>query len=569
MGQFETDTADVPPFLIRAHTAMKSGQYAEAAEQLPQDAIRTVSQAVAKDPSRTDMLFSLAEIYLKSNSPDLAEQCYESILDFGPSAAASNSLGSLCQYSGRLTEAVRYQRQALDTRPDRPELAANLARALLEAGMMHEGLRLLQDAAARMPNNPQVHSNLLFRLHQAPDFDPHSMRERHIAWAKRHAPAHLARTDHSNHPDPDRKLRIGYVSPDFRRNSVAYFFESLLDGCDSSQVSNYGYANVEFPDAITERLAGKFNYYRNIYSTPDEAVAEQVLADDIDILVDLAGHTGDNRLGVFALKPAPIQLTYLGYPDTTGLSAIDYRLTDALADPPHLEDACTEELIRLPDGFLCYRPPEFAPNINQLPAQTNGCVTFASFNNGCKITPATVELWSAVLEAVPNSRIMLKVKGGLEPEIRQNYLDLFTARRIAAERIDIHGWTTPAEHLSLYGRADIALDTFPYNGTTTTCEALWMGLPVISLAAETHHMSRVGLSILKRLNLEFFAASSAPEYVAKAASLASNLPSLAAIRSGMRARIAISGLCHAKAFARQVEFAYRQVWRRWCSRRID
>jgi protein O-GlcNAc transferase len=287
--------------------------------------------------------------------------------------------------------------------------------------------------------------------------------------------------------------------------------------------------------------------------------------DQIDILVDLAGHVGDNRLLVMARKPAPIQVTYLGYPDTTGLAAIDYRLTDVIADPPDLgaQRFYTEELAFLPDGFLCYRPPDFAPVIAPLPAEKAGFVTFGSFNNNCKINPTVTDLWAQVLRANANSRLLLKLKGGDDTSIRDRYLDLFEKAGLGRARVDIQGWKSPDEHLQTYAQMDIALDTYPYNGTTTTCEALWMGVPTVSLLGECHP-SRVGLSILTRLGLEFFVASTPREYVAKATALATNLPALAQIRRTMRARIAASGLCYAKGFAARVEAAYRQMWRRWC-----
>ncbi|GAJ02308.1 unnamed protein product, partial [marine sediment metagenome] len=277
-------------------------------------------------------------------------------------------LGSLCQYMGRMSQAIEYQRKAVQTESDRPELWANLARGLLETGQMPEGIDLLRKAVEKMPQNPQAHCNLLFRLHHLPQLDPQMLFDEHKKWARIYAPADLAGTSHSNVPDPDRTLRVGYISPDFRRNSVVYFFESLLDGHNHKAVETYGYGSVEFQDQITGRLKEKFDCYRNIRGMTDEAVADLVKRNKIDILVDLAGHTGDNRLLVLARKPAPIQVTYLGYPDTTGIQAVDYRLTDALAEPPGAEKFYTEELVFLPEGFLCYRPADFAPPVAPPPA---------------------------------------------------------------------------------------------------------------------------------------------------------------------------------------------------------
>jgi len=553
----------LPQFLVAAKSAVASGQVEQAGDILNDLAVEAIWAMVEQNRSRTDIIFELATVLWKSGRERKAEECYKKLLEWRPSAAAYNKLGCLCQYMGRMSEAVQYQRKAVEAEPDRPELWANLARVLMETGSMQEGIDLLRKAIEKMPDNPQACSNFLLRLHQEAELDPQTLFEEHKRWGRIHAPADLARTAHHNIPEPDRRLRVGYISPDFHRHSVAYFFESLLDGHDRQAVEVYGYGSVEFEDQITECLKEKFDSYRNIRDMDDEAVAGLIEQDQIDILVDLAGHVGDNRLLVLARKPAPIQVTYLGYPNTTGMQAVDYRLTDTLADPPELQQFYTEELVFLSEGFLCYRPPDFAPPIGPLPADEKGYITFGSFNNNCKINPVVTKLWAEVLRANDNSRLLLKLKGGDEPEIGDCYLGRFEQFGIARERIDIFGWKSPAEHLQMYGRIDIALDTYPYNGTATTCEALWMGVPAVSLIGECH-ASRVGLSILTRVGLEFFACSTPQEYVAKAAALATNRPALGRIRSSMRARIAASGLCYAKGFASQVEAAYREMWYRWC-----
>jgi len=554
----------VPEFLVSAQAAVEDGRTAEAKDLLNDRSVETIRRMVDKDPSRKDLIFILAALLWKIGQEERAEQCYKKILEWGPNAVAYDRLGGLCQYTGRMTEAIGYQTKAVETEPGRPEPLANLAKALMETGQMQQGIKLLRKAVEKMPANSQVYSNLLFRLHHLPQLDPGMLFNEHTRWAQLHAPPTRAKTSHSNSPDPDRRLRIGYISPDFRRNSVAYFFESLLDGHDHKAVDTYAYANVQFQDEFTKRFREKFDYYRNTRETDDQSLARLIEQDKIDILVDLAGHTGDNRLTAMAYKPAPVQVTYLGYPDTTGMDAIDYRLTDALAEPPDAQQFYTEELVFLPEGFLCYRPPDFAPSVAPLPAERKGYITFGSFNNSCKISPTIIELWSQILKVCGGSRLLLKIKGGDEHQIRQRYLGYFERFGIGPERLDICGWKSADQHLQLYSQVDIALDTFPYNGTTTTCEALWMGVPVVSLIGGRHHTCRVGLSILSRLGLEFFAASGPSEYVTRAIVLAESRQSLGQIRSSMRARIAASGLCHAKAFARQVEAAYRKMWHRWC-----
>lgn len=457
-----------------------------------------------------------------------AEQWYNTILKHGPNAVAYNKLGRFCEYLGRLSDALWYQRKALETEPDRGELFANLGRLLISTGEVEKGVTFLQQAAEKLPENAQIHSVLLFHLHQLSTLDPGVLFEAHKKWGRVFAPERRAKKDHSNNRNPERRLRVGYISPDFRRTSVAYFFESLLDGHDRGVVDVYGYGNVEFQDSVTERLRQKFDCYHNIYGMDDKKSADLIENDRIDILVDLAGHTGNNRLVTMSYKPAPVQTTWLGYPDTTGVEAIDYRLTDALADSAESQKFYTEQLVFLPDGFLCYRPADFAPAVTSLPAKKNGFITFGSFNNNCKINPVIIELWSKILKASHGSRLLLKFKGGGDRQISERYYQRFEEFGIAGDRITIYGWGRPDEHLKLYSEADIALDTYPYNGTTTTCEALWMGLPVISLVGQCH-ASRVGLSVLSRVGLEFFAASNPEEYVSKAVALASNLESLARI----------------------------------------
>jgi len=552
--------------LAAARSAVASGRLEEAAGLLDDRAMRAIWAMVEQNPGGTDLVCDLAMILLKIGRKSEVEECCKKLLDSAPSAAVYNKLGCLCQCMGRMSEALKYQQKAVEARPDSPELWANLARVLMETGEMQEGIELLKKAIEKMPDNAQAHSNFLLRLHQMPELDPHKLFEEHRRWGRIHAPASLAGMTHQNTPDPDRRLRVGYVSPDFRRHSVAYFFESLLDGHDRQDVEVYGYGNVEFPDQVTERLMEKFDHYRNLCDLSDQAAAESIEHDRIDILIDLAGHSADNRLLVLACKPAPVQVTYLGYPDTTGMETVDYRLTDVRADPSELQQFYTEELVFLPDGFLCYRPPDFAPLVTPQPADQVGYITFGSFNNNCKINPVVTKLWAEVLKANANSRLLLKLKGGDEPLISDRYLGEFEKAGVSRARVDVCGWKSPGEHLQTYGRMDIALDTYPYNGTTTTCEALWMGVPTVSLVGKCH-ASRVGLSILTCLGLEFFAASSPKEYVARATALAANRPALAQIRSSMRARIATSGLCHAKGFAAQVETAYRQMWCRWCQAR--
>lgn len=566
MAEPPSATESLSSLLTEAMAAVSAGYLDKAASLLGADTVDRVLASADHRGSDRKIVFDLAEVLSKVGREDRAEQCYLKLLEAGPDPAVYNKLGCLCLSLGRLFESVQYQQKAAELRPESPELLANLARAHMETGDVHHGIEMLRKAVDMMPTNAQAHSNLLFRLHQLPQMDPQMLWHEHRRWGQTHAPATLARKAHENIPDPDRKLHVGYISPDFRRHSVAYFLECLLDGHDRSQVAVYGYGNVEYADEMTEQLKRMCDRYHNIYDLTDEQVAALIAREKMDILVDLAGHAGDNRLLVMARKPAPVQVTYLGYPDTTGLEAIDYRLTDTDADLPDSQRFYSEQLFFLPDGFLCYKPRDYAPPVAPLPAEKSGYITFGSFNNSCKLNPTILGIWADILRADTQSRLLLKIKAGEEPEIAGRYLGLFSGFGIDPARITICGWKSPIDHFKTYSEVDIALDTFPYNGTTTTCEALWMGVPTVSLVGQCH-ASRVGLSILSRVGLEFFAAATPQEYVAKAHALASNRSALAQMRLSMRARIATSGLCHGKAFARSVEVAYRTMWRRWCRSR--
>ena len=559
-------TYDLPQFLARANAAADAGRIEEATRLLNDDAVELVREMVENDPSRVFVMYALATAFRKTGQMRRAEDWYKKILKGGQDNSAYNELGIICRAQGRLSEAIQYRRKALQAYPDDAGICNNLARDLIQAGEIKEGFDLLRKSVEKAPEHADIRSNLLNHLHHLPDLDPQALFDEHEQWGRIHAPPSLAGASHDNAADPDRRLRVGYISPDFRTHSVAYFFEPLLDGRDRQNVEVYGYGNVAFPDRMTERLKRKFDYYRNVRGLRDEAVARIIEQDRIDILVELAGHSDGNRLLVLARKPSPIQVTYLGYPDTTGIQAVDYRLTDDLADSPQSQQFHTEELVFLPDGFLCYSPADFAPPVASLPAIRKGYITFGSFNNSCKINPLIITLWAQILKANTGSRLLLKFRAGDDRQIRDNYFRRFERLGIPRDRLDICGFKSAVEHLQLYGEVDIALDTYPYNGTTTTCDALWMGVPVISLVGKCH-VSRVGLSILTRVGLELFAASTHQEYIARAASLAAKPHALAKIRASMRQRMLAGKLCDADGFARSVEAAYRKMWHRWCKPR--
>jgi predicted O-linked N-acetylglucosamine transferase (SPINDLY family) len=350
-------------------------------------------------------------------------------------------------------------------------------------------------------------------------------------------------------------MRIGYVSGDFRRHSVAYFIEPVLHYHDRERFEIFCYSDVRFSDDVTQRIRSIPEHWRDIRGLDDRSVESQIRADEIDVLVDLAGHTG-SRLTVFAAHPAKVNVTYLGYPNTTGLAAMDYRLTDTIADPPGEECYHTETLFRLPNGFLCFAPPADAPDIKPPPYHRNGYISFGSFNNHSKTNPGTIEAWAEILKQVPDSKLRLKCKTLGDPLVQQFLLERFHRFGIGKERIEFLDFQgSLSDHLACYEEVDIALDPFPYNGATTTCEAIWMGVPVLTLTG-SRHRGRVGTSILSSLNLHSFAANSLDSYVAKAVSLAKSPSLLDDLRPALRPAMAVSPLCNGKSFASDLETAY-------------
>jgi protein O-GlcNAc transferase len=325
------------------------------------------------------------------------------------------------------------------------------------------------------------------------------------------------------------------------------------------------YAEVRAPDARTERFKGYADHWVSTVGMPDEAVAECIRRDGIDVLMDVAGHTANNRLPVFARKPAPVQMTWLGYPNTTGLQTIDYRLVDAVTDPEGEADAlASEALVRLPGGFLCYDAPNDAPLPGPPPSLTTGVVTFGSFNNPAKMSASTLDAWAKLLTRIPLAHLLLKGKPFTDAAARALYLDRLDERGVAPERIELVGWLPDEDHLAHYGRVDVALDPFPYNGTTTTCEALWMGVPVVTLRGD-RHVGRVGASLLTQIGMSNLIADSVEAYVETAVALAGDPARLSELRHSLRPRMAASPLCDAPAFARKIEHAHRTMWQRWCA----
>ena len=425
-------------------------------------------------------------------------------------------------------------------------------------------LEAYEAALERSPQSTELLSALIFhsRYLETPDFERlRSLEQRYAAIVQRESAASVPLPDR----DAGRRLRIGYVSPNFSRHSVGYFIEPVIRAHDRTQHEIYCYYSHPKSDDTTARIREAADGWREIASLDDAAVTGMIVRDRIDILVDLAGHSKGNRLRVFAGRPAPVQMTWLGYPDTTGLAAIDYRIVDEITDPAPAADAWhSEKLLRIAESFLCYLPPPDAPEVELRFAADDGIV-FGCCNSLQKVHPATLALWARILEAVPGSRLIVKAAALDYPDTVDRFEACLQAQGIDASRVELCGWIGDrGAHLGHYRHIDIALDTSPYNGTTTTCEALWMGVPVITLAG-SRHLSRVGAMLLACAGLDDLVAGTSDDYVRIAVALAGDRTRLHALRGELRERLRASPLLDHAGYTRRLEAGYRAAWAQFCA----
>jgi protein O-GlcNAc transferase len=460
-------------------------------------------------------------------------------------------------------EAAAAARRAIELAPSMGEAYHNLGLSLLESGQVEEAIATMRRGIERTPWHSVMHSTMLIATNYRGGLSPAQLRETHETFARLHPPTpgiRAARTD----PNPDRRLRIGVLSADTRTHSVMFFLEPLLEHHDRGQVEVFCYAVNRDADETTARL--KRHGVRWIdASVPDDGALDRLIRrDQIDILIEFGGHSAGNRLLALKDKPAPVLVTAIGYPNTTGMPAIDYRLVDSLTDPAGSDDAATETLLRLDPCFLCYRPPQ-SPEPDPPPSASGAPPTFGSFNSLQKLSEETLAVWGRVMERVPGSRLALKTAGLNDAWAREVLTARLERAGISPDRVDLLASTKGiAEHLSLYARMDVALDPFPYNGTTTTCEALWMGVPVVALAGD-RHAARVGVTLLRAIGREDLVAPSADEYIRIASSLAMDTARLTSLRASLRGAVAASVLCDGPAYARRFEAAMRGIWHQWCA----
>lgn len=557
--------------LLRDHPDHSEGLYlmalcANAAGRVDV-AIECLRKARAVSPDDADIAFSLGSL-LAATAPRDALDPFRDAVRLRPDfAAAWTNMGNLLAGMGLLEEAAEAYEQALAADPDLLEVASNLGVIRQSQGRHDEALRHHEHVVRQRPDFHKGQHNRLMSMHYNEGLTTDEIQAAHRAWGQRLAReldgAPLQSAPCANGGDTDRPLRVGYVSPDFRQHPVANFLLPLLEAHDRREVDVWCYSDVARPDAMTEKLQAHADHWVDTAGMADDILAERIAADQIDILVDLAGHTSGNRLAVFARRVAPVQMTWLGYPGITGLAEMDFRLTDAIADPPgEMEGEDTEQLVRLAVGFLCYRPPVDTPAAK--PPLGDRPVVFGSFNNFAKVNETVLDCWARILEVCPGVLLTIKARSLNDAGTRRQCADGFRARGIDPARLRLRG-TVPglAEHFAAYNDIDIALDTFPYNGTTTTFDALWMGTPVITLRGD-RHAARVGASILTHLGLPELIAEDRDAYIRAAVSLAGDVDRCRNYSVGLRDRMRASPLLDADRFARGIEKTYRDKWNICC-----
>jgi predicted O-linked N-acetylglucosamine transferase (SPINDLY family) len=529
----------------------------------PQAAAVSAERALALLPGQPDFSATLASCLARLGRFEQAIALWEGLLAGQPDHAPTlSALAAAYAMVGQAERGVAVGRRAVELMPGVPHAVGNLAIALTAAGRTEETEQALRAGVLQAPDDRFLRATLLMQMHYRMQ-DPAEMLEAHRTFGRMvPAPRPPAIVD----PDPARPLRVGIVSPDLCRSSVANFLLAALQPPAGVTLVAFATAAHHEGDPVNARLKSLVHEWVDAFRLPGGDLDACIRQRRIDVLLELAGHVGESPLASLAAKPAPVIVTAIGYPGTTGVPAVDWRLVDSITDPPGSEHACTERLLRLDPCFLCYAPPEEAPEIRS-PAEATP-FTFGSFNNHQKISPETLQLWAAALQAVPGSKLLLKsslaARSSREQGRDAHLLQRMDESGIDRSRIELHPHVaTQGDHLHLYGRMHVALDTTPYNGTTTTCEALWMGVPVITTLGD-RHASRVSASLLHAAGHPEWVAKDVADFTRIARDLAADRPRLAALRASLRAQVQASTLCDAAAYGERFHKAIRTCWARAC-----
>ncbi len=556
------------PLSVDVAALVAAARQAIAAGALPVAEAR-LQQALHADPAATDAWRVLAEVAERAGDLEAAQSCRLRVVDLQPQDAEAHfALGNV------LVRRYAFER-ARTAYLRATELAPGVAGAWGNLGNVH---KYLGDFAAAidcrrreialepdLATRARRHSNLLIALHYDETLSAQALFDAHVEWAERYAsPWYPARPVRPERPDPGRRLRLGYLSGSMNGQIVGHFLANVLAHHDAARFEVHGYSSTRAPDAMTERLRRHCQAWTDLASLDDAAAAQAIRADGIDILVDLDGHAPAGRPLVVARKPAPVVVEWLDYFDTTGMRVVDYLLTDPYTTPEGSAQRFVETPYRLPNTRFCYTPPADAPAVAPAPATIRSHLTFGSFNRQDKLHPALVGCWSRILRAVPTARLLLKNRALQVPAVRTALLAAFEREGVAAERIELRGPSPHVQLLAEYADVDIALDTYPYNGGLTTCECLWMGVPIVALEAE-RMIGRQTAALLWLLGLDDWVASDVDGYVALAVAKAGAVATAGGLRAAIRSRMAASPLTDAPRFVGDLEAAYREVWARCCA----
>jgi predicted O-linked N-acetylglucosamine transferase (SPINDLY family) len=530
------------------------------------DAAPSFARAAELAPRDAGIRFALGETLARTEHGEAAAEAYAAVIALDPGhAKAWTALGVLRLESNDIPASRAPLSRAVALDPGLAEAHVNLGLLRVQEGDADGAVIASARAVELNPSLARARSNLVQQMPYSARFSAADILAEARKWNAAHAAPLAAKArPFANSRDPERRLKIGYVGGDFRAHPVGYFTLALFAHHDPALVETFVYMTYPKGDAVSDRIRASVARWRDVSAERDAELAATVRADGIDVLVDMAGHTARNRLLALAERAAPVQAVGGGAMGTTGVAAVDYFLADRFEIPPGYERFYSESVVRLPADYVCYAPPEHAPEVAPLPSRANGFLTFGCFNAAAKVTPEAIRLWARVLNAVPQSRLFLKSFAYADPEARARFLRLFAEAGVPEDRLILEGPSPHADLLAAYGRVDVALDPLPYSGGLTTLESLWMGVPVVAWPGETF-ASRHSASHLSNAGMPELVAASADGYVAVARGLAADLDALERLRASLRAKVAASPVCDGGTYARGIEAAYREMWRRWCA----
>jgi protein O-GlcNAc transferase len=529
-------------------------------------AVDLINKAITIKPNFAEAHYNLGIVLQALGRIDEAEEHFSRAIVIKPDYfEAHSNLGNVFKELGKIDEAIKSYNNALNIKPDYAEAHNNLGVAFKDLGKLDEAIYKFNKALELEPDLPEAHSNILqteqYRLGQ----NSKNLYKIHKDWDKRHAQRFQATwPKHLNTPDIGRILRIGFVSPDLGRHPVGYFLVQFFEKILKTEIETVIYSNrlIHNLDDLSDRVKAASSFWRDVNGIPDDKLAKIILGDKIDILFDLTGHFSENRLLLFARKPAPIQVSWAGYVGTTGLSAMDYLLSDIHSTPLDEEKYYSEQIIRMA-AWICYEPPAYAPEVGPSPFKKNGHMTFSSFCNPAKINEEVISVWAIIMNKIEGSCLIIKYKGIDSAANIKRLRTKFEAQGIDKSRLTLEGKSSHVDLLARYNDVDITLDTFPYSGGLTTFESLWMGVPVISVPGKTF-ASRHSLSHLSTIGLPELVAKDKDDYVRLTVELAKDAERMVELRVGLRSRMANSPICDGDKFSRNFTTLMKKIWRDWC-----